>query len=141
MPDGSGNRSRLGEQYRAALAAFLVEGEGEHALFRAYELGRQAIASKLSVVDLVAIHHEAIFALLAHSRLDKRARPLFDQGQKFLNKSLAQVEMIARGFADTNDELRAAEARYRELNSELERRLAQRTLDLEAANKELESFS
>src|SRR5258708_32919454 len=63
LPARSLNRTKLSKQYREALEAFLVHGEAESALFRAYELGRQAIAQKLSDVALIPIHHQATVSL------------------------------------------------------------------------------
>jgi len=52
---------QLLEQYTAALQDYLAGG-GEAALLRAYELGRSAIVNKLNVLEMVALHQEALVA-------------------------------------------------------------------------------
>ena len=46
-------------RYGAAFGSYLEEG-GEHALREAYELGRAAVAQELNVLDLAAVHHDAL---------------------------------------------------------------------------------
>ena len=48
------------QQYAEALQDYLSD-KGEAALLRAYELGRSAVAQKLSVLEMVAIYQEVVF--------------------------------------------------------------------------------
>jgi signal transduction histidine kinase len=94
-------RARFAAGYRQELHALLDAGAGEGALFRAYDLGRRAIAARLSLVDLVAIHH-AVVAEAADGRFPTdEDRRRFQAGQEyFLQQCLAPFEMVTRGYAE-----------------------------------------
>ena len=51
------------KQYTEALQDYLA-GKGEAALHQAYELGRSAVMQKLSVLEMVAIHQEALMTVI-----------------------------------------------------------------------------
>ena len=50
---------RFPAAYDAALAMFVRKGS-ERALHAAYELGREAVALELSIVELARLHHAAL---------------------------------------------------------------------------------
>jgi hypothetical protein len=84
------------QAYRRRLADYISHGE-EEALREAYELGRQAIAAGLSLLQLCSVHHEALSLELASSRpLSEVARRSGD----FLMESLSSFEMVHRGFRE-----------------------------------------
>ena len=101
-------RRELPEEYRRALADHLA-GIGEAALARAYELGRRAIAEGLGVLEMVALHHEALQATVP--RLDPvRAA----EAQAFFMESLSPFEMMHRGYREANTALRRLNERLEE---------------------------
>ncbi len=105
--------TKSGDPYSVALAEDLFGG-GEGSLERAYELGRQALANGVSILDLVLVHHQALAAIL-HETSPSEAAQIVNRSSGFLAESLTAYEMTHRGFRETLAELRASEARYREL--------------------------
>ena len=101
-------RRELPEEYRRALADHLA-GIGEAALARAYELGRRAIAEGLGVLEIVALHHEALQATVP------RPDPVgAAAAQAFLVESLSPFEMMHRGYREANTALRRLNERLEE---------------------------
>ena len=96
------------EAYRCALADHLA-GIGEAALARAYELGRRAVAEGLGVLEMVALHHEALQATVP------RPDPVgAAAAQAFLVESLSPFEMMHRGYREANTALRRLNERLEE---------------------------
>ena len=65
--DGTNGVSALGARYSEAFTAYL-ENRGETALGAAYDLGREAVAAQLSVLDLAEAHHAALRAVTGPRR-------------------------------------------------------------------------
>jgi light-regulated signal transduction histidine kinase (bacteriophytochrome) len=101
----------------------MVEAD-EAARLRAHELGRKALRDGIGVLDLIALHHEALAGLGRAGSL-----PL-DRAAEFLAESLSPFEMSLRGYREANVELATANANLREAKAATE-----------AANRELEAFS
>jgi PAS domain S-box-containing protein len=99
-------------RYTAALREYLFEG-GETALHRAYELGRSALADGLGVLEVAAVHHQAMVEILGSTN-DDVPGALAAAGQ-FLAEGLSPFEMTHRGYREANAALQASEKRYREL--------------------------
>jgi serine phosphatase RsbU (regulator of sigma subunit) len=91
---------RFEERYADALRAYLSEG-GEARLEQAYELGRQAFADSLSMLDIAAVHHRVLADALraAPDGLERHARAAAD----FFIESLSTYEMTQRGFREANE--------------------------------------
>ena len=105
--------SRLHDEYASAFQAYL-EGDGEPALQRAYELGRRAIDGGLGVLDITAIYQE-ILAEMLHRTKAKDIATLASAAATFFAESLSPFEMTHRSFREANAALRASEERYRGL--------------------------
>jgi len=116
------------ERYAGALKSHLT-GPDETALNRAYELGRAALNDGLGVLDMATLHNEA----LRIARVDgaPATQPVeVDKAAEFFIESLSPFEMSLRGYRESNLRLLA-------VNQALE----QARIAVEAANRELESFS
>jgi hypothetical protein len=123
-------------RFRAAYASALGDylGEPSERLLRtAYELGREAVSRRLSVLDLVLAHQEALEAIvrLAPERLD--AGRVTQAGGDFLLESLSSFEMLQRGLGEAREAARL-ERRQSELSRRLSTFLADASLALEASD-------
>jgi putative nucleotidyltransferase with HDIG domain len=110
--------------YIAALQEYLSDGSAA-SLDRAFEAGRQAAEQNLSVLDIAAIHQEAVASLLARIHSEQAVAQKVSLAADFLAKALIPFEIARRGQAETA----AALARK---NETLERQLSERTADLGA---------
>lgn len=110
----------LTAEYREALRGYLADG-GEAPLHKAYELGRQALASGIGVLALVDMHHAAVAELLQTGPPDAAAlaRRLRTSG-RFLLESLSPFEMMQLGNQESNAALR----RLNEILEEEAKRIA-----------------
>jgi PAS domain S-box-containing protein len=109
------------QQYRSALSDYLA-GAGETALTRAYELGRQAVATEQpSVLEIVATHQEALASALLRGNTAEEGAQLARKAGEFLEEYLTPVEMARRGFQE-------AIVRLRGLNEALEKQTEELTL-------------
>jgi Phosphoserine phosphatase RsbU, N-terminal domain len=83
--------------YQSAFLAF-VDDRSEQALRSAYELGRDAVKSGLSALEVVQVHHEVLDrAVLARAGSDVSGT--IAAAADFLVESLAAFEMVQRGFS------------------------------------------
>ena len=103
----------LKDLYAGALRDYLADG-GEAALQQAYELGRRAIADDIGILDLVALHQEALQKVLGKSRTPESLRTAVDASQRFLSESLSPFEMTHRGFQEAVQALRRLNERLEE---------------------------
>jgi PAS domain S-box-containing protein len=103
--------------------AFL-DDEGRRIAARNLELRRQGVAS---VHDFKFIHRDGrtLWTMMSSS-------PMHDEEGRYVG-ALAMVADVTRR--------RAAEEQVRQLNADLERRIAERTAQLEFSNRELEAFA
>ncbi len=108
-----GEKAEFVEAYKNALQDYLA-GSGEAALHRAYEFGRQAIASDISLLDLIDVHREALAALFEEGlSWEEDVAPQVDAATRFLTESVSTFHM----FHLRNQEANAA---LRRMNSMLE---------------------
>ena len=99
--------------YLAALEEYLA-GAGEGALLRACDIGRSAISQGLSVLEMAAIHHQALTRVLGGkpALVEQDLR----RAQEFFAESLSRYEMTDRG-------VQGPIAALRQLNETLEREI------------------
>ncbi|HUC53381.1 MAG TPA: ATP-binding protein [Candidatus Cybelea sp.] len=93
------------EQYRSRLLEYAAGG-GEQALGQAYELGRRALTEKKSLVEMAALHHQAVIDLARSSENEKQREELLRASSQFLGECLSPYEMAHRGFQDAVNALR-----------------------------------
>lgn len=99
------------DRFRAALQDSL-DGGGEAALLRAYDLGRQSMAEGLGILDLAAIQQEALAeALAAEAAPEERARVVVALGSLFA-ECLSPFEMAQRGIQETLETVTDLRRRY-----------------------------
>ena len=85
--------------YARAFRAFL-DDETETSLRAAYELGREAVAQRLGLLDLAHAHHEALLAELADSPGGEDPRRITRAAASFLLEAIAAFEMVRLGFTE-----------------------------------------
>lgn len=109
------NRLEFARPYAVALRSHL-DKSGEHPLHQAYELGRGALAQGLGVLDLVFLHHDMLFELLAERRTDD-LRETLSLAAEFLAECLSPFEMTLRGYQDSHARLSEANAELTQANA------------------------
>jgi len=101
-------------EYVRVLQEYLADG-GEAALQRAYELGRQLLADGMAVLEIAALHHDAMATVAAETLKSEEASRTIKTAGEFFAESLSPFEMTHRGFREANLALRQSEERYRSL--------------------------
>jgi signal transduction histidine kinase len=86
---------RFGRSYHDALQSYLRDLGEEH-LHRAYEMGRDALVGGLSILEVVASHHQALRHVLAIEDDAARSR-VSEAAGRFLAECLSPFEMSHRG--------------------------------------------
>jgi GAF domain-containing protein len=123
-----------GAAFRGAYARSLAEYlrvPTESALRVAYELGREGVRQRLSVLDLAVAHQEALLSALGDPSPDADAQRTAQAAGDFFLESLAAFEMVQRGFGEAR-EAAAGERRYTHLSRRMSAFLADASLALDA---------
>jgi len=120
------------KQYTEALQDYLT-GRGEAALLRAYELGRSAVAEKLNVLEMVALHQEALMAVLLGRLATEESAHITQRAADLLAESLAPFELAQRSSQE-------GKALLHHLNAILERQVTERTEALQRAEEKYRSI-
>jgi len=126
---GKSKPRKLSRQYAATLHGYLVLQQ-ETLLQHAYELGREAVASGMSLLDMARIHQQGLASCLALPLTSEQITRTLKAAETFFVETLPPFEAARRGFYDANQ-------RLRQLNQELERR----NTELAAANLALRDLS
>lgn len=121
------------QEYSSALERYLASPD-EAGLQQAYEIGRKAVTEGLGVLDVANAYQEALVtALFRYFALGDR-KQISTAAASFFAESLSSFEMTHRSFREANDSLQR-------LNEALERRVKERTQELENVNRELNDFA
>ena len=99
----------------------------------AYELGREAVGRRLSVLDLAVAHQEALLSALAAASSPEESQGVAGAAGDFFLESLSSFEMVQRGFAEARRTARL-ERRQNEMSRRLSAFLADASLALDASD-------
>jgi hypothetical protein len=88
----------LTRDYRAAFLRYLPRRE-EAALTTGYQIGRAAVASGVSILDLARLHHDILVEVLTDTRPDEVVEVATAASDFFL-EVLSTYDMAQRGFLD-----------------------------------------
>ena len=83
--------------YRAAFLRFLPRRE-EAALTTGYELGRGAVGSGVSLLELVRVHHEVLLEVLRDTRGQEELDRVAEAAADFLLEVLSTYDMAQRAL-------------------------------------------
>src|SRR5262245_11498438 len=119
-------------QYTEVLQDYLT-GKNEAALLRAHELGRSAVAEKFNVLEMVAIHQEALMAILLGRLATEESTRITQRAADLLAESLAPFELAQRSSQE-------GKVLSRHLNAILERQVAERTKALQQVGEKYRSI-
>ena len=98
-------RQALADPYLNGLQDYLKSG-GEDALGRGYEIGRSALASGYSILEILHLHHAALWNQIENACNPERAAAVFRGAGTFLAEVLSPYEMTHRGFREAVSALR-----------------------------------
>ncbi|MEO8467771.1 MAG: ATP-binding protein [Gammaproteobacteria bacterium] len=84
----------------------MLDGAGENALSRAYELGRKAHAEGLGILDVIAFHHDATLRLLRERQGRVEPVVVLEGAANLLNDALSSFEMSFRAVDEAKTALR-----------------------------------
>jgi GAF domain-containing protein len=116
--------------YAAALGEYL-RNPTEASLRVAYELAREAVGRRLSVLDLAVAHQEALQLALTAAPEPAEVQRVASAAGDFFLEGLSTFEMVQRGFREAR-EAAWLERRQTELSRQLSTFLADASLALDA---------
>jgi serine phosphatase RsbU (regulator of sigma subunit) len=94
--------SVLAGEYARAFFRYAGDKKEAH-LHSAYEFGRDAVHRRLNVLELAAIHHDAVSSALRQASTQKEVEEITDAASDFLSEALSAFEMIHRGYQEVRD--------------------------------------
>ena len=120
--------------YASALADYLAD-PSESSLRIGYELGREAVSRRLSVLELAVAHQEAFVSVLVGASGSTETQQMTRAAGDFFLESLSSFEMVQLGFREAQEAARL-ERRQTEMSRQLSTFLADASLALEAFSLE-----
>jgi hypothetical protein len=118
--------------YASALADYLAD-PSEGSLRIGYELGREAVSRRLSVLDLAVAHQEAFVSVLVGASGSTETQQVTRAAGDFFLESLSSFEMVQLGFREAQEAVRL-ERRQTEMSRQLSTFLADDSLALEVSH-------
>jgi signal transduction histidine kinase len=115
---------RLSRHYSATLERYLAR-QREELLQRAYEIGRQAIACGLGVLDMGRMHQRALAARASSKSIKEKRAAALKAAETFFLEALSPFEAAHRGFREANLRLQALTAALEGRNTALGNEVAQ----------------
>jgi Phosphoserine phosphatase RsbU, N-terminal domain/GAF domain len=115
--------------YARALGDYLRD-RSEDSLRVAYELGRDAVHRRLSVLDLAISHQEALVPAVTGSDGSTQDQGVMRAAGDFLLESLSSFDMVQRGYGEAREAARR-ERRRTQLSRQLSTFLADASLALD----------
>ena len=124
-----------GDDFQADYAAAFeryVDSPGEEALSSAYELGRSAVRSGVSLYDLATAHHDALLAAIG-ARPGADQTSLLEAGGEFFLEAVSAMEMVQRVLQEAR-ETASVERRQAAVLRQLSSFLADASIALDASS-------
>jgi GAF domain-containing protein len=118
--------------YESALERYLT-GPSEDTRRGGYELGREAVARGVGVVDIAAVHHEALLAALGGCSDREQIERVTRAAGDFFLEAISAFEMVQRGYREAR-EATLLERRHAEMLRQLSTFLADASLALTASD-------
>ena len=115
--------TELDPDYLSAVQAH-VNAAGEESLSRAYELGRQALADGLGLLDIISLYEEIIQTLVMPREPAQRPSATAAVSD-FFREFVSPFEMTFRGYREANHELQRLNQELSNVNRELLQKQAQ----------------
>jgi signal transduction histidine kinase len=119
----------LAQAYSMALQEYNASGS-EAALLRAYQLGRHAVSDGVGVLEMAALHQQALGAARQAALNEATDECVASRAAEFLAEALAPFELTRRGFQQISDTLK-------DVNAGLQHRLEAALQAFETAQDEL----
>lgn len=126
----SGGTRPFRAAYASALSDYLRD-PSEQSLRTAYELGREAVGRRMSVLDLAVIHQEGLLSALTGVSEAAETQHVTSAAGTFFLESLSSFEMVQRGFDEARETARH-ERHLTQMSRQLSTFLADASLALDA---------
>ncbi len=117
-PDAAVARERLQRDYRPAFLRYLSRRD-EPSRTAGYELGRTAVRTGQSMLDVVAAHHVTLLEVLPDARDAGEVLAMSTAASEFLTEVLATFSMTSGAFASMAEQLEDAQRELAALRAQV----------------------